>query len=169
VAATNGDERIVFEEVLPLEGNDTVAFAISNRSAFLPAKRLYALRDPYYYKKVPLSELRCVFIARHRNLLFWLQSVFIVASAAFLLYEDLRRVPPRFDLSILHMCLIAGMVIVVALRRRSVVVNTVRGNIAWNPPPGMRRATQARLVAFEERVLEAFRQAGVRVEHQARR
>src|SRR5215218_451432 len=46
-------------------------FAVTNQALYLPAKKLIAVSDPYYYRRVPHSEVTEVAIRRIRPYVLW--------------------------------------------------------------------------------------------------
>jgi hypothetical protein len=58
-----GETIILEAEYAASEKSVPFAFGITNRAIFLPAKKTFAMKDPWYFRRVPLSDVREVRIA----------------------------------------------------------------------------------------------------------
>jgi len=55
-------------------------FAVSNRALYIPRKKLVALKDPYYFERVPHSGVREVSIERLRPYGWWVLAILMTAA-----------------------------------------------------------------------------------------
>ena len=60
--------------------SDPFWVAVSNRSLFLPRKKFFAVQDPYYLEKVPLSNVVSVSRIRLRPYAWWVLAALMILA-----------------------------------------------------------------------------------------
>lgn len=140
---------------------------VSTRALFLPRTKRFAVSDPTYFEKVPLSRVTQVRITRLSPILMWILAVLMVTSGAALtaimLWPFLRGghgtvsgYPPAI--------FVCGLVIPFIVRRRYALdINLINELFRWKPPMLVDQASRDAVKRFLDTVTDACREAGINV------
>jgi hypothetical protein len=81
VVEPEAGETIILEaEYAACEKSEPFAFGITNQAIFLPAKKTFPMKDPWYFRRVPLSDVREVRIRRLKPHVLTILGICIVPS-----------------------------------------------------------------------------------------
>src|SRR4051794_14295258 len=112
--------------------------AVTNRALYLPAKKLIAVSDPYYYRRAPNHEVSEVSIHRMRPYGLWcLAAVMIIAGliTTILMMSQFAggRVPGKYRVSGTPVAVcVGGLLIPFAARgRRGLLIRWASGSFRW--------------------------------------
>jgi len=147
--------------------------AISDRAAYLPRKKLFAVSDPNYCERVPLNRILQATIRKLNPHLLWALALLMViggtATTALMMMPLLKGgggtvsgYPPAIA--------VVGLVIpFIARRRYGLSVSIVDSVFSWNPPLLVDSASRKAVGHFLSQTADAFRQAGVGVRDERQR
>ena len=146
-------------------------FAVSNHSLFLPRTKLFAVNDPTYFEKVPLSQVTSVSRIRLRPY-FWcaLAALMILAGTitTILMVEPLLKgeggqvsgYPPAI--------VVVGLVIPFAVKRRfGIEVRMTNGTFVWKPPIVLDRASKDAIRNLQDQIVSACAKVGIHTDDAA--
>jgi hypothetical protein len=78
-------------------------FAVSNRALYNPRIKLIAKTDPYYFQRVPLSQVQLVTVKRIRPWALWVLSAVMIPvglwTTIVMMEPILRKVPGKHEVS----------------------------------------------------------------------
>jgi hypothetical protein len=158
-----GEDLVLKELYQPTRKTQPFAFAVSTRALFLPAKRMFAVSDPWYFRRVPLPEVRNVAIRRLRSAGVWalagvMASVGLVTTY-WMLYGRATKVS-GYPIAVA----VVGLVLPLLARGRyALTVGLTRGSFTWRPPILIGGSGKANGVALQERILQACGSVGVHI------
>jgi hypothetical protein len=163
-----GEQVILDAEYQASEKSEPFAFGISNRALFLPAKKTFALtNDPYYFRRVPLSEIRELRIRRLKPFAMLVLALMMVVVG---LYTTIGMFTPAYRETggqikgYPFAILVAGVVLPFAVRGRfGLVVSQTNGTYKWKPPIVIDRASKDKIAQVIAAIVEGSRKAGIPV------
>lgn len=144
-----------------------LCLVVTTHAVFLPRKKLFAVKDPTYFERVPFSQVLQVRIRRIRPVATWLLALPMIAAGATLtaimfwpllhgLKGEISGYPPAL--------VICGLVVpFVARKRYSLEIQLVRGTFRWTPPILIDQASRISTLNFFGTLADAFGNAGVHV------
>jgi hypothetical protein len=141
------------------------AIAISNQAIYLPAQKFALKKDPWYFKRVPLSEVKAVrFVKQKSGFLLILSALMIVfggATGFLLMWYALRGEAVR--VSGWPLAFFVGGIIIpfIARGRRTLVVIMSNGKYKWKPQLAVDKRTRETYVKIQDEILQACRKAGI--------
>jgi hypothetical protein len=166
------EEMLLNEFYLPSKKSEPFAFGVSNRALFLPRKKTFAVKDPWYFQRVPLSEVQAVALRRIRPAGIWILSIVMVLSGALTTYwmlDPSNRAPGSRVSGYPIAVFVVGLILPFAARGRyTLVVALTSGTFKWRPRVTVGVTSKAQAVAIQERILEACRRIGVLVRDERR-
>ena len=161
-------ERLLLETGFTASKNsEPFAFAVTDRGVFVPRKKLFAVKDPYYFERVPLSHIREVRIEPVRPYIAWTVAALMIAAGlvtTYLMMVPILRgeggkvsgYPPAI--------VVVGLVIPYVIRgRRALVVRTTKGHFRWKAPLVVDGKSRTRIASVQEEILVACKKAGMHV------
>ncbi len=167
VPLEQGEELLLNEFHRPTQKVEPFAFGVSNRAIFLPAKKIFAVRDPWHFRRVPLSEVQTVVLRRLRSIGVWVLSVVMVAAGLLTTYWMLspanRSSGGRVSGYPIAVVVVGLVLPFLARGRYALVVSLTSGSFKWKPPITVGGAGKSEGLAVQERILEACRKVGLHV------
>jgi len=162
-----GEELYVLKEFRGSHGH-VFAMAVSNQAVYLPAQKMTLRADPWYFKRIPLSEVAEVDVVKQKSIYIYLVSLVLILSGSSMIYlmmaPVLRGESGRvsgWPLAIL----VAGLVIpFVARARQTLLVRMNKGRYEWKPQLAMDRKTRNTYTEIQNEILEACHKAGIRTQ-----
>lgn len=114
------------------------AMTITTRAFFILRKKRFAVRNPYFFDRIELGEIRLVRVERLRVVGWYVLAVLLVVASAYTTWgmftEAYRNNDGRLSVWPL-VVLMAGLVLPVAARRRyGLVVLQRDASYRWKPP-----------------------------------
>src|SRR5947207_9851388 len=77
-----GETVLLHESYRPSQKSEPFAIAVSDRAVFIPAKKAFAVRDPYYFKRVPHARVHSVTVRKLNPVALWSLAVVMVVTGA---------------------------------------------------------------------------------------
>jgi hypothetical protein len=154
-------ETLVFEDSFHLKkGADPFAFALSSRATYLPRKKRFAMKDPWYFERVPISQIREVSIERMRPYLLWLLALlFIVVGGvtSYWMMQSEHRDQGGMVSGLPFGILAIGLALpFVARGRRCLVVSMVEDRFVWKESLVLDRKSRTRIRGIQDGIATAF-------------
>jgi hypothetical protein len=165
-------EQLLVQIALRLsEKSKPFHFAVSNRALFLPATKLLAISDPFYFQKVPLDQVEEVAVRRLRPYKFWLVAAAMIVVSALTSVDTVEAIIKHERVS-KHtfgdgypFALIVGGFILpfVAKGRFGLQVTMLNKSFNWKPPMVVDKASKEQIAETLDDIFEACRQTGLRI------
>lgn len=148
--------------------NDHIfAMAVSNQAIYLSRQKL-ALRDPWYFKRVPLSDVREVRLLKQRPIYIIALSLFMIGFGTVLsilmMWRSFNPMPgvPYMVSGWPFAIAVGGMIIpFIARGRKTLVVRMRKGKFKWKPQLALDKKTRELCSNIQEEVLQACKKAGI--------
>jgi len=163
---TAAGEKVLLDiDYLASQKSEPFAFAITDRAVFIPAKKTLALtNDPYFFNRVPVTDVREVRIGRLRPIFLYIAAVVMVVAG---LYTTIGMFTNAYGGDIYGWPIaitVGGLVLpFVARGRFGLTVTHTKGTYRWKPPLVVDRASKDRVSSILSSIVAASRQAGIRV------
>ena len=162
-----GETIILDTEYAASEKSEPFAFGITNRAIFLPAKKTFAMQDPWYFRRIPLAEVREIRIRRLKPHLLTVLGILMTAVGLFttvgMFMPDYQRGGGRiygWPIAIL----VGGLILpFVARGRFGLIVTLAKGKFRWKPPLVIDRPSKENIAAVLAAIVQGARSAGIRV------
>ena len=146
------------------------AMAVSNQAVYVSAQAFALKRDPWYFKRVPLSDVRDVRLVKQKPIYILLLSVFLFSLGAVLsVLMTWRLLNPEPGVAY-HVngwpfaLAVAGMVIPFISRgRRILIVRMRKGRFKWKPQLAVDKKTRKLYANIQDEILEACKKAAISV------
>jgi len=162
-----GESLVLNELYLPSKKSEPFAFAVSDRAIFLPRKKTFAVKDPWYFQRVPVSQVRLVTLRRVRAGATWAMSAIMILAGGLTTYFMLNPANRGHGERISGYpiaVLVVGLVLpFIARGRYALVVSLVSGTFKWRPRVTVGGTAKAQAVALQERILDACHRVGVQI------
>lgn len=127
-------------------------FAVTNQALYLPAKKLIAVKDPYYYRRVRHEEITEVAIRRLRPYVLWFFAALMFIAG---LTVTILMMWPFFTAGITGRFRVSGWPVAVCIGgllipfaahgRRGLIIRWAGGKFRWKPPLVIDRASKQRI------------------------
>lgn len=149
-------------------------FAVSDQAVYWPAKKLVALSDPYYFRRIRLNKVQEVVVRRVPPYPSWAAAgVMIVAGlcATYLMLEPLlNKTPGHHRVSGWPFAILVGGVILpfAAKGRFGLRVITSDKEFRWKPPLVVDSSSKQKVSDTLDEILAVCGQAGLRVKDERR-
>lgn len=165
VESEPGESIILCEAFRATEKAEPFAFAVSDRALYIPAKKLFAVRDPFYFRRVPLNQVQSASLERLRPTATWVISALLVVVGlvtTYLMFEPLLAGRGGRASGYPIAIVVVGLVLPFAARgRHALVISLTSGAFKWKPMLTVGGTGRVEGLAFQKRILEACRKAGV--------
>lgn len=144
-------------------------FAVSDQAVYWPGKKLIALKDPYYFHRIPHGRVQEVSIRRLSPYGWWLLAIVMVGigawSSLLVLEHALGKEPgTQRGSGWPFAILVGGLLLPFAARGRfGLRIVTSDKSFTWKPPLVVDSASKANIRASLDEILQACEQARLRV------
>ncbi len=144
------------------------AMAVSNQAVYVSAQAFALKRDAWYFKRVPLSDVREVRLIKHRPIYVILLSAIMVVFGTVLSFLMMWRafnpmpgVPYR--VSGWPFAIAIGGIIIpfIARGRRTLVVRMRKGTFKWKPQLAVDKKTRQVCSNLQDEIVQACEKAGI--------
>lgn len=159
-----GEEVYLLREFRGAHGH-VFAIAVSNQAVYLPAQKFALKKDPWYFRRVPLSEVKEVRFVKQKSvfilLLSGLMIVFGGVTGFLIMWYALRGEAVR--VSGWPLAFFVGGVILpfIARGRRTLVVIMSNGKYKWKPQLAVDKKTRETYLRLQDEIVQACRKAGI--------
>jgi hypothetical protein len=144
------------------------AMAVSNQAVYVSAQKFALKRDPWYFKRVPLSDVREVRLVKQRPIYVIILSAVMIVFGAVLsilmmwrVFNPMPGVP--FEVSGWPFAITVGGIIIpfIARGRKILLVRMRKGTFKWKPQLAVDRKTRELCANIQNEVLLACKKAGI--------
>jgi len=141
------------------------AIAISNQAVYLPAQKFALKKDPWYFRRVPLSDVREVRLLKQKSGFVVILSALMIAfggvTGCLMMWYALRGEPIR--VSGWPLAFFVGGIIIpfIARGRRILVVIMSNGKYKWKPQLAVDKKTRETYLRLQDEIVQACRKAGI--------
>jgi hypothetical protein len=146
------------------------AMAVSNQAVYVSAQKFALKRDPWYFKRIPLSDVREVQLVKQRPLYIILLSAILVVFGAvvsvLMMWRAFHPMPgvPYAVSGWPFALAIAGLIIpFIARGRRVLIVKMRKGVFKWKPQLAVDKKTRELCSNMQDEIVQACRKVGVHV------
>ena len=159
-----GEEVYLLKEFRGSHGH-VFAIAVSNQALYLPAQKFALKTDPWYFRRVPLSEVKEVRLLKQKStsilILSALMIVFGGVTGFLMMWYALRGEPIR--VSGWPLALFVGGIILpfIARGRQTLVVLMSKGKYKWKPQLAVDKKTRETYQRLQDEIVQACRKAGI--------
>lgn len=140
---------------------------VTNQAIYIAGKKAFAMQDPYFIERVPISQVRQVVVRRTRAIGIMMLAALMIAFGAFVTYFMLEPIVhgQGGKVSGWPVALVVGGLILpfVARGRRTLKVVLDKRTYAWKPPMVIDSPSRQHIQELLEKIIAAFRSAGVAV------
>jgi hypothetical protein len=160
-------ERMIANLSFSAGRSGSLRIAISDRAAYLPRRKFFAVSDPNYCERVPLNRILQATVRKLNPYFLWVLAFVMVfagsVTTALMMMPILRGetatvsgYPPAI--------VVVGLVIpFIARRRYGLTISIVDNTFSWKPPLLVDSASRKAVGSFLGQVAEACRTAGITV------
>jgi len=144
-------------------------FAVSDRALYWPEKKLIALNDPFYFRRIPHNQVQEVSLKKLAPYALWLLALLMVAGGLFfgyvLLLPFLQHTPGNHRVSGWPLALVVGGILLpfVARGRFGLRIETSAKSFLWKPPLVVDKPSRNLISTTLNDMLQTCQQAGLRV------
>jgi len=146
------------------------AMAISNQAVYVSAQRFVVKGDTWYFKRIPLSDVREVQLVKLRAIYLIMLSAIMIVFGGFVSFQMMwfayHAVPGMatrgsgWPFAIL----VGGIVIpFIARGRRTLIVRMRKGKFKWKPQLAVDKKTRELYSNLQNEIVQACKKAGVHV------
>jgi hypothetical protein len=160
-----GEELYLLREFHGSHGH-VFAMAVSNQAIYLPAQRMTLKADSWYFKRIPLTEVTEVSLAKAKPIYIYLLSLVMIVSGALMTYlmmaPRLRGEPGK--VSGWPIAILVGGVLIpfIARGRNTLSVKMSKGRYKWKPQLAVDKKTREAASELQKEILQACKKAGIR-------
>ena len=144
------------------------AIAVSNQAVYVSAQKFVVKGDTWYFKRVPLSDVRKVRLVRQRPIYVIMLSASMILFGAVLSFLMMWRafhpmpgVP--YEVSGWPFAIAIGGIIIpfIARGRRILIVKMRKGTFKWKPQLAVDKKTRELCSNLQAQIVQACEKAGV--------
>jgi hypothetical protein len=146
------------------------AMAVSNQAVYVSAQKLTLKRDTWYFKRVPLSDVKEVQLVKQRPIyIIVLSAILIVFGTVLSILMMWRAFHPMpggtYTVSGWPFAIVvAGLIIpFIARGRRILIVKMRKGAFKWKPQLAVDKKTRELCSNIQDEIVQACRRVGVHV------
>jgi hypothetical protein len=141
------------------------AIAISNQAVYLPAQKFALKRDPWYFKRVPLNEVKAVRLVKQKSVFVLILSALMIVFGGvtgFLLMGYALR-GEAFRVSGWPLAFFVGGIILpfIARGRRTLIVIMINAKYKWKPQLAVDKKTRETYLKLQNEIVQACGKAGI--------
>lgn len=144
------------------------AMAVSNQAIYLSKQKFALKRDAWYFKRVPLSDVRDVRLVKQRPIYIILLSLIMIAFGTVLSFLMMWRAfnpMPGVPYAVSGWPIaiaVGGMIIpFIAIGRKTLVVRMRKGKYKWKPQLALDKKTRQLCSNIQDEIWQACKKAGI--------
>lgn len=161
-------EEVYLQKEFRGSHNHVFAMAVSNQAVYVSAQKWVLKKDPWYFKRVPLSDVREVRLVKQRPIyLVLLSAIMIVFGTVLSVLMMWRAFHPMpgvpFAVSGWPFAIaLAGILIpFIAKGRKILIVKMRKGTFKWKPQLAVDKKTRELCSNLQDEIVQACEKAGV--------
>ena len=162
------NEELVFSDSFQADSKTLpFAFAASNSNVFISQEKHFA-KEPWYFKKIPVEQIKQVFLRRERSLPLVLISALLFISGlilAFIMMSNaLNQAPGTRVSGVPFAMIVCGLVIpFLAKGRKVLIIESVTGTHKWKPRLVVDKKSRNQIKTFQAEILNVCERLGIKV------
>jgi hypothetical protein len=163
-------ERVYLQKEFRGSHDHVFAMAVSNQAVYVSAQKFALKRDPWYFKRVPLSDVREVRLVKQRSIYVITLSVIITvfgATLSFLMmWRALHPLPGvAYGVSGWPFAIAIGGLIFpfIARGRKILIVRMRKGRFKWKPQLAVDKKTRELCSNLQDEIMQACKKAGLHI------
>jgi hypothetical protein len=144
-------------------------FAVSDRALYWPEKKLVALNDAFYFRRIPHNQIQTVSLKKLAPYALWLLAALMLLAGLvigfLLLLPFLEHIPGSHTVSGWPLALVVGGILLpfVARGRFGLQIVTSDKAFTWKPPLVVDKPSRIHVAVVLKDMLQTCQQAGLRV------
>lgn len=161
-------EKIYLQKEFRGTHGHVFAMGVSNQAIYVSAQKLVLKKDSWYFRRVPLSDVREVRLVKQKPIyLVLLSAIMIVFGAVLSVLMMWRAFHPMpgvpYAVSGWPFAIAIGGIIIpfIARSRRILIVRMRKGTFKWKPQLAVDKKTRELCANLQDEILEACKKAGV--------
>jgi hypothetical protein len=166
----NPDESLIFHDFFQADKySNPFAFAASDKAIYISKEKHFA-KESWYYERIPLRDVKQVFLRRERSHLLILLSVLLILAGSFFAYNmmsnALNEIPGTRVSGIPFGMIAAGLLIPFLARGRKVLVfDTIKGIFKWKPKFVVDKKSRDAVKDFQSEILSVCEKLKIKTEN----
>ena len=163
-------EQVYLQKEFRGSHDHVFAMAVSNQAVYVSAQKFALKRDPWYFKRVPLSDVREVGLVKQRPIYVILLSAIMIVFGAVLsflmMWRALHPMPgvPYWVSGWPFAIVVAGIMIpFIARGRKILIVRMRKGTFKWKPQLAVDKRTRELCSNLQDEIVQACKKAGVHI------
>jgi hypothetical protein len=167
IVTAQPDEEVYLQREFRGSHQHVFAMAVSNQALYLSAQK-WALKDDWYFKRVPLGEVKDMRLIKQKPAFIWLASLLMIGFGgllSFLMLWNVFEPTPgvRSRVSGWPIAIFVGGFVVpfIARGRRTLLVRMKQGKFKWRPQLAIDKKTRELCAAIQNELLAACKKAGI--------
>ena len=161
-------EQVYLQKEFRGSHSHVFAMAVSNQAVYVSAQKFVVKGDTWYFKRVPLGDVREVRLVKQRPIyLIMLSAIMIVFGGVLsfsMMWNRLHAIPGTRVSGWPFAIAIGGIIIpFIARGRKILVVRMRRGKFKWKPQLAVDKKTRELYSNLQNEIVQACKKAGVHV------
>jgi hypothetical protein len=163
-------EQVYLQKEFRGSHDHVFAMAVSNQAVYVSAQKFALKRDPWYFKRVPLSDVKEVRLVKQRPIyVIMLSAIMIVFGTTLSFLMMWRALNPMpgvpFKVSGWPFAIAIGGIIIpfIARGRKILVVRMLKSTFRWKPQLAVDKKTRELCSNLQDEIVQACRKAGVHI------
>lgn len=151
------------------EKSEPFCLAVTNQAVYLPAKKLFAVSDPFFFRRVSHGQVKAVSIRALRPYGFWVLAAFMfvigLATTILMALPFFSGEAGTFKISGWPLAILVGGIIMpfAARGRLGLVVKTESDQFSWKPPLVVDGSSKGKIEVILVRIAAACQKANLPV------
>jgi hypothetical protein len=144
------------------------AMAVSNQAVYVSAQKFALKRDPWYFKRIPLDEVKEVRLIRQRAVYVVFIGLLMILTggivSALMMWRAFNPMPGvAYHVSGWPFAILVGGIIIpfLARGRKILIILTRQGRFKWKPQLSVDSKTREHCAHMQDELVDACRRAGI--------
>jgi hypothetical protein len=170
VVEPQAGEQVYLQKEFRGTHDHVFAMAVSNQAVYVSAQKFALKRDPWYFKRVPLSDVREVRLVKQRPIYIIILSatlfVFGTVLSFLMMWRAFHPMPGvPYEVSGWPFAIAIGGVIIpfIARGRRILIVKMRKGTFKWKPQLAIDKKTRELCSNLQDEIVQACRNVGIHI------
>jgi hypothetical protein len=160
-----GEEIFLIKEHRSAHGH-VFALGISNQAVYVPAQKFAIKGDPWYFKRVPLSDILEISLVKQKSISVYIFSTVMIVFGAITTYLMMGSILNNEEgwVSGWPIAIVVGGLLLpfIARGRQTLIVRMTTGKYKWKPQIAVDKESRELYANIQHEVLQASRKAGIR-------
>lgn len=162
------NEELIFSDSFQADSRTLpFAFAASNRAIFISKEKHFA-KESWYFERIPLEEVKQVFLRRERSLPLLIISALLFITGLIFSFEmmsnALAQEPGTRVSGVPFAMIVCGLVMPFLAKGRNIlIVDSTKGLFKWKPRLVVDKKSKNQIKTLQSEILNVCEQLGVQV------